>query len=146
MKRLVLYVALSALSAVATAQSQPRGTLWLGTSLMYETDWSPPQTYTWAFGLAAVVVDRDTGDDEGRIGPAVEAIFYQDRQPRGLAFVVRGGLVDGGIYAAPGVYYVSRPRDSKMLSFRAGALVPLGGIGDGSIVPATLELAVGIRF
>ncbi|HXH62453.1 MAG TPA: hypothetical protein VNI20_13985 [Fimbriimonadaceae bacterium] len=146
MKKICLIALAVAFAGTCFAQSQPKGTIWLGTSLMYETEWMPPQNFTWAFGFAGVVVDRNRGNNEGRVGLAAEAIFYQERQPRGLAFVARAGAVDGGLYAAPGVYVVSRPRDPHMISWRGGVLVPLGGIGDGNIIPATAELSIGFRF
>jgi hypothetical protein len=132
-------------AATGLAQNGPEGTFWLGTSLMYETPWEPGQNYTFGFGLAPVVRDRP-GDRDTRIGLAFEMDFYQDRQPRGLAFVGRVGLVDGNIYGAPGIYYVSRPADRRMIAFRVGALAPLGNLDDGDLLPWMLELAVGFRL
>ena len=93
-----------------------------------------------------MVIDRPGNNNSTQIGLAVEGDFYQGRQPRGLAFVARVGLVNGGFFGAPGVYYVSRPRDTRMIDFRAGALVPLGNLDSGDIVPWMLELAVGFHF
>ena len=143
--RILAVFAFLTLVATSFAQSRPQGTFWLGTSLMYETPWQPGQDYTFGFGFAPVV--RDSGSrNDARFGLAAEANFYQDRQPRGLAIVGRIGLVDGGIYGAPGVYYVSRPRDTKDISFRVGALAPFGSLNDGDLLPWILELAVGFRF
>ncbi len=144
--RLLAVFVTSALVATGFAQSSPQGTFWLGTSLMYETPWQPGQDYTFGFGFAPVVVDRPGGNNSARIGLAAEADFYQDKQPRGLALVGRIGFVSGGIYGAPGVYYVSRPRDTKDISFRVGALVPLGSLDNGDLLPWILELGVGFRF
>jgi hypothetical protein len=144
--RLLAVIVFSALVATGFAQSGPQGTFWLGTSLMYETPWQPGHTYTFGFGFAPVVVDRPGRDNIARIGVAAEADFYQDNQPRGLAVVARVGLVSGGLYGAPGIYYVSRPRDTRDIAFRVGALVPLGNLDDGDILPWILELGIGFRF
>jgi len=133
-------------AACSFAQSNPQGTFWLGTSLMYETPWEAGRDYTFGFGFAPVVVDRPGRDNIARLGIAAEADFFQDRQPRGLALVGRVGLVAGGLYGAPGVYYVSRPASTRDISFRVGALIPLGNLDDGDILPWILELGVGFRF
>jgi hypothetical protein len=144
--RLIGVLVFTALVATGFAQSSgPAGTFWLGTSLMYETPWTGRDPYTFGFGLAPVVRDRG-GDNDTRIGLAAEANFFQDRQPRGLALVARLGLVDGNLYGAPGVYYVSRPASREDISFRVGALAPLGNLDDGDLLPFMLELAVGFRF
>ena len=144
--RFIATVAALVVAACTFAKSNPQGTFWLGTSLMYETPWEAGRPYTFGFGFAPVVVDRAGRDNIARLGLAFEADFYQDRQPRGLAIVGRVGLVDGGLYGAPGVYYVSRPANPRDISFRAGALVPLGNLDDGDLLPWIIELAVGFRF
>jgi hypothetical protein len=145
--RLISVLVFTALVATGFAQSSgPAGTFWLGTSLMYETPWNGRDPYTFGFGLAPVVRERPGNDNDTRIGLAFEADFYQDRQPRGLALVARVGLVDGNIYGAPGVYYVSRPVRREDISFRVGALAPLGNLDNGDLLPWMLELAVGFRF
>ncbi len=144
--RILAVIAAIVVAACSFAQSNLQGTFWLGTSLMYETPWEAGRDYTFGFGFAPVVVDRAGNDNDARIGLAFEADFYQDRQPRGLAIVGRIGLVDGGLYGAPGVYYVSRPSNPKEIAFRVGALVPLGDLDNGDLLPWVLELAVGFRF
>jgi hypothetical protein len=144
--RILAVIAFLTLVATSFAQSRPQGTFWLGTSLMYETPWQPGQNYTFGFGFAPIVRDRPGNDNDARIGLAVEADFYQDRQPRGLAVVGRVGLVDGGLYGAPGVYYVSRPSNPRDIAFRVGALAPFGDLDNGNLLPWILELGVGFRF
>lgn len=145
MRSILIGIAALALAIPAFAQSNLQGTLWVGTSLMYETPYESGKSYTFAIGFAPIVIDNGSSNDT-RFGLAAEGIFYQDKQPRGLAIVGRVGLVEGGLYFAPGVYYVNRPHDTRKISVRAGFLAPLGNIGDGDLLPWTLELAAGFRF
>ena len=141
-----LFVVTLLVGLVGSAFAQTQGTGWLGTSLMFETNYQPGKDYTLGFGFAPIRVDKDNGGSSTRVGLAGEVVYYTEGQPRGLAYVGRVGLVDGGLYAAPGIYAVNRPRDPRAICWRGGALVALGDIDGGKVLPLTLELSVGIRF
>ncbi len=145
--RLIVTLALAVVAVSAMAQSGMQGTLWVGTSLMYEAPYEPGKSFTWSLGFAPVVVDNNVGNNnDTKYGIAAEGIFYQDEQPRGTAFVARIGLVDGGLYGAPGIMSVNRPRDVRMISYRIGAFAVLGSVDNGDLLPWTLELGLGFRF
>lgn len=148
MKRIfALTLGVAVLTGSAYAQSNMQGTIWVGTSLLYESPYKAEHGYAWTLGFAPVVVDKNTGNNnDTEYGIAGEGVFYQDKQPRGTAFVARVGLVDGGLYGAPGIMAVNRPMDPRKVSYRFGVLAVLGSIDNGDLLPWTLELAAGFRF
>lgn len=146
LRKAIGLLVLALLATPAFAQQRLEGTMWLGTSLMYETPWRSNSNMTFGLGFAPVVEDRDGGGNRTRVGFAAEVNLWQDRQPRGMAFAGRVGFVNGGLYGAPGVYYVSRPARRDAVAFRIGVLAPLGNLDDGDLIPIMPELAVGFRF
>jgi len=101
--------------------------------------------YSLGIGLAPVISSNSTTEVFGNsptslnIGPMGEVFFHPNKKANGLAFNLRVGSADS-FYAAPGIYYVSRPRGG--ICVRSGVCFPLGG----GLEPYLPEIAIGFRF
>ncbi|HLJ54081.1 MAG TPA: hypothetical protein VKT77_03525 [Chthonomonadaceae bacterium] len=120
-----------------------RWTLWIGGPL--ELDYRPGNTgaITIAAGLGGALAREDDGFGDKqttlKFGPLGEVYYYPNRRASGLAFNLRVGSADG-VYVAPGIYYVSRPKGS--VCGRFGICAPIGG----NTIPVNPEVALGVRF
>ena len=120
-------------------------TLWLGAPLVVHMP--ADRDGKLSIGLGSGMVFRNHSDspafsdiDVIRSGFIAEAVATPQGENAGLAYNLRIGT-GSGTYFAPGVFYVSRPKNG--ISGRIGVMVPMGG---DDVAPCLPEVSVGFRF
>jgi hypothetical protein len=120
-------------------------TLWLGAPLVVHMP--ADRDGKLSIGLGSGMVYRNRSEspafsnlDVVRTGFIAEAVATPQGENAGLAYNLRIGT-GSGTYFAPGVFYVSRPKNG--ISGRFGAMVPMGG---DDVAPFLPEVSVGFRF
>jgi len=123
--------------AASSAMAQEQGTLWVGTSLMYELPAQGETNMTFSFGMSGILLENSRVG----FGPAIDGFWFKEPTLSGLAFMGRLGLASGGAYIAPGVFFVGRQHEQ--FSMRAGIMFPFGNQEIRRFLP---EINVGFRF
>ncbi len=130
----------------AGSSDNRRFTLWIFGTIQLDYRISASGNFTVGLGVAGVLVNNSSNSSSVlstgggvNIGPMGDLFYFPRGKASGLAFDLRVGSANG-IYVAPGIFYVSRPKG--MICGRFGVLAPFGG-GAESFLP---EVALGFRF
>ncbi|MCX6358700.1 MAG: hypothetical protein NT029_02750 [Armatimonadetes bacterium] len=119
-------------------------TLWLGAPLVVHMPADRDGKLSIGLGSGMVYRNRSVSRsfaelDVVRTGFIAEAVATPQGENAGLAYSLRIGA-GLGVYIAPGLFYVSRPKNG--ISGRFGAMVPMGD----EVAPFLPEVSVGLRF